>query len=192
MLSISGSVAVFRREAHRWQVGTRAMEWVVDLHDNLLTGSAGRNVNGIGGFLVVFLIVTGLIIWWPGAGRIWRSLAVGRPEMSRRFAWQLHNALGVWSFALLLIWSLTAIYFAFPQLRERAVDVFDPDLLDDERPGENLLTLLVSLHFGRFGGLWIRFLWAALGLLPAALFVTGFALWWTRVVRRRIASEQPP
>jgi uncharacterized iron-regulated membrane protein len=28
-------------------------------------------------------------------------------------------------------------------------------------------------------------LWFVLGLLPAALFVTGFVLWWTRVVRRR-------
>jgi uncharacterized iron-regulated membrane protein len=35
----------------------------------------------------------------------------------------------------------------------------------------------------------VRFLWALLGLLPVVLFVTGFVLWWTRVVRKRIAAD---
>ena len=64
----------------------QGMEWLVDLHDNLLAGPEGRTVNGVGGMLVMFLIVTGLIIWWPGKRRMWRSLKVGKPEASRRFA----------------------------------------------------------------------------------------------------------
>ncbi len=167
----------------------RGMEWLVDLHDNLLAGPDGRMVNGVGGLLVVFLIVTGVIIWWPGTRRVWRSLTVGRPEASRRFAWQLHNALGVWSFVLLLNWTLTAVYFGFPEWWDAAVDVFDADKTDADRPGEAALLLLIKLHFGRFGGLWVRFLWALLGLLPVVLFVTGFVLWWTRVVRKRIAAD---
>jgi uncharacterized iron-regulated membrane protein len=131
------------------------------------------------------LIVSGAFIWWPGKRRWRQSLVVGKPEKSRRFAWQLHNALGIWSLALLFIWALTAAYFAFPDPVERAIDFFDRDLNDAERPGEAVLLWAIKLHFGRFGGLPIRFLWVALGLLPVALFVTGFILWWTRVVRRR-------
>jgi uncharacterized iron-regulated membrane protein len=168
----------------------RAMEWLVDLHDNLLAGPDGRIVNGVGGALVLFLIVTGVIIWWPGTRRVWRSLTVGRPEASRRFAWQLHNALGVWSFAMLLIWAATAVYFAWPDPFENTIDHFDTNKTDTERPGEAVLLFLIKLHFGRFGAVWVRFLWAALGLLPVVLFVTGFVLWWTRVVRKRIAAEQ--
>jgi uncharacterized iron-regulated membrane protein len=167
----------------------RAMEWLVDLHDNLLAGPDGRTVNGVGGALVLFLIVTGVVIWWPGTRRVWRSLAIGRPEASRRFAWQLHNALGVWSFALLLIWAVTAVYFAFPDPFERTMDFFDADLTDTNRPGEAFLLFVIKLHFGRFGAVWVRFLWAALGLLPVVLFVTGFALWWTRVVRKRLTAD---
>ena len=167
----------------------RAMEWLVDLHDNLLAGPDGRTINGVGGALVLFLIVTGVVIWWPGSRRVWRSLKIGRPEASRRFAWQLHNALGVWSFAMLLIWAATAVYFAWPDPFESTIDYFDSDTTDTDRPGEAVLLFLIKLHFGRFGAVWIRFLWAALGLLPVVLFITGFVLWWTRVVRKRIATD---
>ena len=167
----------------------QAMEWLVDLHDNLLAGPEGRTVNGVGGMLVLFLIVTGLIIWWPGKRRVWRSLKVGKPEASRRFAFQLHNALGVWSFVMLLMWALTAVYFGFPEWYESAVDYFDADKTDAERPGESVLLFLIKMHFGRFGPLWVRFLWAGLGLLPVVLFATGFVLWWTRVVRKRLAAD---
>jgi uncharacterized iron-regulated membrane protein len=165
----------------------RATEWLVDLHDNLLAGTTGRLLNGIGGLLVTALIVTGAVIWWPGRRKVWRSMSIGRPQASRRFAWQVHNALGVWSFALLLVWAVTAVYFAFPDPFERGMDFFDDDLNDTERPGEAFLLAMIQLHFGRFGGLPVRFLWFVLGLLPAVLFGTGFVLWWTRVVRRRVA-----
>ena len=37
----------------------RAVEWLVDLHDNLLAGETGRLMNGIGGIVFTVLIVTG-------------------------------------------------------------------------------------------------------------------------------------
>jgi uncharacterized iron-regulated membrane protein len=166
----------------------QAVEWLVDLHDNLLAGQIGRVINGIGGVLVTVLIATGAFIWWPGKRRVWRSMSIGKPQATRRFAWQLHNTLGIWSFALLFVWAITAVYFAFPDPVERSIDYFDDDTSDTVRPGEALLLGLIQLHFGRFGGLSVRFLWVALGLLPTVLFATGFVLWWTRVVRGRPAS----
>lgn len=166
----------------------RAVEWLVDLHDNLLAGRTGRFINGIGGILFTVLIVTGAWLWWPGVRQVAHGFKIGKPRASRRFIWQLHSVLGIVSFALLFIWAITAIYFAFPEPFERTIDYFDSDLQDLHRPGEALLLKLVKLHFGRFGGLGIRFLWAGLGLLPVVLFVTGFVLWWTRVVRRRGGS----
>lgn len=164
------------------------VEWVVDLHDNLLAGRTGRMINGIGGLLVIAVTATGLVIWWPGRDRWRQGLVTGRPAKTRRFAVRLHNALGFWSVAMLMIWSATAAYFAFPEYVEGAIDFFDPDLSDSHRPGDALLQLLIRLHFGRFGGLAGRLTWVALGLLPAILFVTGFVMWWTRVVRRRVRA----
>lgn len=170
------------------------VEWLVDLHDNLLAGSTGRTINGWGGVATMVLLGTGAVIWWPGRARWRQSLSLRRPVRSRRFVWQLHSFIGFWAFAMLFIWAITAIYFAFPDPFERTIDRFDPDLNDFERPGEAVLQWFVKMHFGRFGGLEIRVLWVVLGLLPAVLFATGFFMWWTRVVRpawNRLGRDAP-
>jgi uncharacterized iron-regulated membrane protein len=178
---------------HSYPPALQFVEWLVDLHDNLLAGRTGRIVNGVGGLLVMVLLLTGAVIWWPGKTR-WRRSLVLRPSGPRRFVWHLHSFIGFWAFALLLIWAATAVYFAFPEPFESTIDRFDTDLNDLYRPGEAFLLTLIKLHFGRFGGLEIRVLWALLGLLPAALFITGFIMWWRRVLRPALGAwaERPP
>jgi uncharacterized iron-regulated membrane protein len=168
----------------------RAVEWLVSLHDDLLAGQTGRRVNGIGAALVMGLVATGAVIWWPGRRRWVTSVVPKRGAHAPRLMWQLHSVIGFWSFVLLGIWALTGIYFAFPEPFESLIDAFDDDLTDFHRPGEWLLLGMIKLHFGRFGGLGIRVLWTLLGLLPAVLFVTGFTLWWRRVVRRRLGAQK--
>ena len=97
----------------------------------------------------------------------------------------------------------TLVAAASKEMRKRYPDpskVKDKDLVEAAVYGmlgslDSYSTYLDEEHWrslreqtrGRFGGLGIRILWAVLGLLPAVLFVTGFVLWWTRVVRRRTA-----
>ncbi len=167
---------------------TEAIEWVVDLHDNLLAGTTGRTVNGVGALLFLMLAITGAIVWWPGVNRVGHSLLPGKPAKSARFARRLHNALGIWVLALILIWAVTAVYFSFPDPFEWTIDYFDKDLTDDQRPGDWLVRALVNVHFGRSWGMTVKWVWVVLGLVPAALFITGGITWWARVVRRRQAS----
>lgn len=54
--------------------------------------------------------------------------------------------------------------------------------------GERFLRAMFPLHVGTFGGWFTRILWAALGLVPALLFVTGFLMWSNRVVRPRLLA----
>jgi uncharacterized iron-regulated membrane protein len=51
--------------------------------------------------------------------------------------------------------------------------------------GDLVMAWISPLHVGSFGGMPIRIAWLVLGLAPAVLFVTGFFMWWTRVVRPR-------
>jgi uncharacterized iron-regulated membrane protein len=58
--------------------------------------------------------------------------------------------------------------------------------------GDLVMAWISPLHVGNFGGMPIRIVWLVVGLAPAVLFVTGFILWWTRVVRPRWLSSRRP
>jgi len=162
-----------------------AMEWLVSLHDDLLAGRTGRKFNGIGGALILVLLATGAILWWPGTNSWQRSLYV--PLRSPRKLWHLHNVIGFWLWLLLFNWALTSLYLAFPGPFEDLRDWLDPDIEDFVRPGDELIPLLLDAHFGRWGGVWGRSGWVILGLAPALLMLTGFVVWW-RGLRARRAS----
>jgi uncharacterized iron-regulated membrane protein len=56
--------------------------------------------------------------------------------------------------------------------------------------GDITMDWVAPLHVGNFGGTPIRIMWFVLGLAPALMFVTGFIMWWTRVVRPRWLSSR--
>ena len=64
------------------------------------------------------------------------------------------------------------------------VNYFEPlELATGSRRGDEFLAWIVRMHFGRYGGMGVRVTYVILGLLPAALFVTGAIMWWNRVLR---------
>jgi len=134
--------------------------------------------------LLLAMVLTGVIIWWQGRRRWVDGLLIKRAGQ-HTFMWQLHSFLGFWTLLLMLVWGVTAIYFAFPEPFDYIVDAMDNDLEDFERP-DGWLRFLVNLHFGRFRGSWpgLPYIWVVLGLLPAVMFISGFVLWYRRVLKR--------
>ena len=63
--------------------------------------------------------------------------------------------------------------------------------------GDLIMDWVAPLHVGSFGGFGVRVAWLVLGLSPPTLFVTGFLMWWSRVVRprwlasRRVRATRP-
>lgn len=164
----------------------RFIVWSVSLHDDLLTGETGRKVNGAGAILLAALCLTGLVIWWPGVSNWRRSLTVDLKSNRKLFNWNLHSAVGFWSFLLMLMWAVSGIYLAFPGPFQQAVDYLEPlDSLDSTqtRTGDEFLQWITRLHFGRYGGWSMKALWTALGLIPLVLFITASIMWWNRVLR---------
>ena len=98
LMSITGSLIVYRNELERKSSLISSVEWIVDLHENLLFGENGRFVNGIGAICVILLCLTGAVIWWPGIDNWRRALTVNWRSLFARFSWDLHSALGFWAF----------------------------------------------------------------------------------------------
>jgi len=189
------------------------LAWFSRLHTDLLAGRTGRIVNGWLSILVVILSVTGLIIWWPGIGRLRRSLTIDFKANWKRLNWDLHSVVGLWMFAFVFIWGVTGVYLVFPTPFQAVVNRFSPVELYIQQssveapstlipvadegprprrprprikrsPGDVFLRWFYYLHFGNFGDWPVKALWVILGLAPCFLFATGALMWWNRVLSR--------
>lgn len=210
-ISITGSILVYRNELYvaatpdpgtvsegEVATGIRLVSLLIDAHDNLLAGPAGRTVNGIGALAVVLVALTGLVIWWPGISRWRRSLTVRCGIGWRRFTWDLHSAVGFWSYAFILIFAVSGVYLCFPEMFHDFADWLVPMTPENagERLVDDILYWLAFLHFGRINGIGLpcsgpgfcdqatKAVWAVFGLAPAVMFASGALMWWNRVLRR--------
>ena len=179
LMSVTGSVIVFRNELSRWF----SVEWLLNLHENLLVGENGRLVNGIGGICVTTVCVTGAIIWWPGLKNWRRSLRVSWGSRFARFTWDTHSALGFWCLFFIVMWGISGIYFSFPQAFNIPGSWVDPA----DKYVDRILSGLAQLHFGRFGW-YTEALWAVLGLVPAFLAFTGVFVCCHRMIYHRSSN----
>jgi uncharacterized iron-regulated membrane protein len=181
--------------------GIRFISTLLDLHDNLLGGPTGREVNGFGALLVLVLGLSGLVIWWPGVKNWRRSLILPRGLGWKRWNWSLHSMVGFWSLAFTLVFALSGIYLVIPEAFQDLVDRLQPPTPANAgiRLGDRVIYWLAYLHFGRINGIGIpchgpgicdqatKAVWALFGLAPAVMFVTGAIMWWNRVLHPRLA-----
>jgi uncharacterized iron-regulated membrane protein len=171
--------------------GQWALLWVVSLHDELLFDPrVGLPLNGWLSLVFTAVVLTGAVVWWPGVSRWKRSLAIQMDAGWRRTNWDVHSALGFWLLPFLVMWGISGWYLGLPdQLMGIVEALSDPNITPGDRRGDVFLEWLARLHFGRWRdpayGPWLKALWAAVGLVPALMFVTGVVMWWNRVVRRR-------
>ena len=143
VVCVSGSALVFRNDIYslfeKWiragtatqetptiRIGYIALRWFGDLHGKLLMGANGILVNAVGGFLTAAVCVTGLVIWWPGITRWRRALIVTGGVGWKRLNFDLHSAVGFWTFLILFMWGMTGGYFVFPEPFRAVINYFTP------------------------------------------------------------------
>ena len=180
-------------------LGIRLVSKLLKLHDDLLAGSTGRSVNGVGALLVVVLALTGIVVWWPGIKTWRRSLTVPRNVGWKRFTWGLHSMIGFWSLGFILLFGVSGAYLGNPDLFQDLADRLEPltDANLRTRTVDQIIYWIAYLHVGRINGIGIpcrgpglcdmtmKLIWAVFGLAPAVMFVTGAMMWWGRVVQKK-------
>jgi uncharacterized iron-regulated membrane protein len=111
---------------HSW------LQWIYDLHADLLGGGAGRKVNAWFAFALCIASFAGMLLWWRGR-KHWKSgLKYHSASSWKGQNWDLHNLGGFFFFLPLLTLSLSGAWFAYEPTYTSVV---------------SLLTR--GLHFGR-------------------------------------------
>lgn len=89
---------------------------VMSLHRWLLGGSnsIGKTITGISTFIFLFILITGIILWWPKTKNIFiRQLKIKKTVGWKRFNHDLHIVLGFYSAIFLFIFAFTALAWSF-------------------------------------------------------------------------------
>ena len=92
---------------------------VMKIHRWLLLGDkTGRIIVGIATIIMFFMVMTGLILWFPARLKnLKQGLKIKASASWKRVNHDLHNTLGFYSFTLLLIMALTGLCWSFEWYR---------------------------------------------------------------------------
>jgi len=141
-------------------LGLRVLSMIRQSHTNLVTGTLGQSVNGVGS-LVLMLLAASSLLSWAFRGREPRS----RPL---RFNVQsLHRHIGFWMLPFAILWGATGLILSAPASL-----------------GRGTVEWAYALHTGLGGGSVITAVWAVCSLLMCALLLAGSWAWWRKPAKK--------
>ena len=108
---------MFMFRMHRW------------LLDSMNPGNEGifwgKMIVGVSTLLLVFVLISGIVIWWPRTRKALKnSLKITVSKGWRRFWYDLHVAGGMYALIFLLAMALTGLTWSFPWYRTAFYKVF--------------------------------------------------------------------
>ncbi len=102
---------ILRREY--W--GDFLMTWLYNLHFTLLMGATGSWVVGYIGLVSVFLLISGLVSWWPKNGQWLKNIRFKARSNQLSLLYDWHKVLGLISLIPLLVLFATGTMLALPK-----------------------------------------------------------------------------
>lgn len=94
--------------------------WILDVHRHLAWGDTGSEIIKWNVLIFFILCVSGLIIWWPKQWRFFKQAARIKFQRKnlKRLNWDLHSVLGFYALAILLLISLTGMFWMFDWVKD--------------------------------------------------------------------------
>jgi uncharacterized iron-regulated membrane protein len=88
---------------------------VEEIHTHLLLGDVGSIIIKCNVLIFFIMCISGLILWWPKQKRFFKKAVTinFRTKNWKLLNWELHNVLGFYVLLILVIISLTGIFFAY-------------------------------------------------------------------------------
>ncbi len=95
-------------------------------HTDLLLKKNGMAWNGVGAAILLAVVGSGVVLWWPGIRNWARGFRVNFGLSWKRITFDLHSAVGIWTLFFTLTWALTGVYFAWPAPFEKVIAQISP------------------------------------------------------------------
>ena len=119
---------MFMFRMHRW------------LLDSMNPGNEGifwgKMIVGVSTLLLVFVLIAGIVIWWPRTRKALKnSLKITATKGWRRFWYDLHVAGGMYALIFLLAMALTGLTWSFPWYRTAFYKVFGVEVQQRDAQG---------------------------------------------------------
>lgn len=109
-----GDLLLTRRRGHDLLLTLR--EW----HTHLLGGHGGETLLGAIGWASIFLLASGIVLWWPGRRRLIPNLRpYAQPPIRRWLTW--HRSVGALALPMLLLITLTGTLMTYHRATHRVL-----------------------------------------------------------------------
>jgi Uncharacterized iron-regulated membrane protein len=146
IMCFTGAIMVFQDEIANYILGVEYshdvpfFQAVRSLHRFLFIApanpheglSVGRIIMGGSAIAMTLILLSGVVIWWPKTSRMLKNrLAINFHKGWHRFVYDTHVSLGIYTFAFLLLMSLTGPVFSFKSYRNAVISM----LSMQEQPG---------------------------------------------------------
>jgi uncharacterized iron-regulated membrane protein len=86
---------------------------ILKIHRTLLLGDFGKNVIGIAIFVFLFMLISGLILWFPNRVRHLKSFFVISNKSAKRLNFDLHRIGGFYASFVLVLIASTGLFFSY-------------------------------------------------------------------------------
>lgn len=126
------------RASRLW--GDTAMTWLYDLHYALLLDRGGRTTLGVIGIALMLSLASGVVLWWPRAGRYAGALTFKRRAGSARRTYDLHKLGGIYGLVVLAVVVGSGVLLELSHwvnpLIDRASPLFPTPAVQSQRIGD--------------------------------------------------------
>lgn len=193
-----------------FQTMRKLHRWLLDPPASKGEKSVGKIIVGITTLVMVFILISGLIIWIPRTRKALKNrLSVSCTKGWRRFWYDSHVAIGFYSTLFLLVMALTGLTWSFGWYRTAAYSLFgetpsstqvrhtdkgkDRSRKDEVKitwkdanasAPQSLKGWFYAFHTGSWGGITTKILYFLAALFGGILPLSGYYLWWKRTRRR--------
>ena len=190
VICLTGAILVFKEEFLAWggyeNIRESPLMFVMKLHRWLLddTRTWGKMIVGISTLFFIFILITGLTVYWP---KKWKRahLTVCNDRGAYRWYRDVHCVLGLYAALILLVCALTGLLWSFQWCR----DVVSWVTGEEIKRGAPIWKTIRALHFGTYAGWFSKLLTFVAAMIGAILPLTGYWLYWKKLKNRKVAHK---